>query len=110
MSERDPRRHHRPDTVPVPSPTTKTNPTGTGNAATYDGTKASVTFFVSSIYAGTWMSESSTYVKRAWYAALSAGNEIGNHTHTHAHGSAFTQEQWETEIQQCNEWLHGLAS
>lgn len=70
-----------------------------------DGTPVRSAFFLTTVYAGTWMSESPTFVKKAWHAAMEAGNEIGNHTHSHAHGDTFSVASWESEMQTCLDWL-----
>jgi hypothetical protein len=82
-----------------------TNPAGNGNAATYDGTPVRASFFGSSIYVGVWESESPTFVRRAWHNAWAAKNELGNHTHNHPHGMAFSVDQWQIEISTCLDWL-----
>ncbi len=83
----------------------RTNPAGAGNPGSYDGAPASLSFYLTSVYAGTWTAESPTYVKRAWNKAYTDGNEIGNHTHNHAHGAAFADAQWDTEIATCIDWV-----
>jgi hypothetical protein len=70
-----------------------------------DGSPARVSFYYTSSYAGVWQSESPTYVKRAWNIALADGHEVGNHTNTHGHGSAYTAEQWDDELSTCNALL-----
>jgi hypothetical protein len=70
-----------------------------------DGSKAALSFYLTSTYVGTWVSESPTYVKRSWNSAMVDGNEVGNHTHTHSHGADFAEAQWKTEIQTCIDWL-----
>jgi len=49
--------------------------------------------------------ENPVLVKRAWKGAILEGNEIGIHTHLHSHGSRFSIEEWEMEIQTCIDWL-----
>ncbi len=66
-----------------------------------DGSDVKGSFYMTSIYADQWQSESPTFVKRAWRRALDEGHEIGNHTRGHQHGSAFDAAQWETELQAC---------
>lgn len=79
----------------------RTNPAGIGNVKTFDGAPATVSFYNCTYYSSNWISESPTYVKRAWRAAYDAGHEIGNHTKTHGHGSAYSVDQWNTEIDGC---------
>ena len=64
-----------------------------------------LSFYFTSIYADQWQSESQTFVKRAWHAAMVGGNEVGNHTRSHSHGAAFTESQWMDEITSCNATL-----
>lgn len=82
----------------------KKNPPGK-NMKTYDGTQCHVTFFCSSIYIESNSSESPVFTKIAWRQALENGHEIGNHTHHHWDGPNFNSEQWQTEIETCNQWL-----
>jgi peptidoglycan/xylan/chitin deacetylase (PgdA/CDA1 family) len=81
------------------------NPAGSGNANNYDGQPISMSFYMTSTYSAGWFSESNTYVRRAWRAAYTGNNEIGNHTHSHSHGAAFSAGQWQSEIQTCNNEL-----
>ncbi len=83
----------------------RSNPAGSGNAGSYDGEPASLTFYLTSTYIAMWISESPTYVKRAWHQAYVDGNEIGNHTNGHLHGADFSGGQWMTEIQMCIDWV-----
>jgi hypothetical protein len=66
-----------------------------------DGTPIHLSFYMTTIYADQWGSESQAYVKRAWHTALVDGHEIGNHTRTHSHGDAFSLAQWTAEMQSC---------
>lgn len=84
---------------------TKTNPSGNGNPATYDGELATASFYFASVYGDTWMSESPTFVKRAWRRAYDAGHEIGNHTRAHGHGNQFSIAKWNSELDECNTFL-----
>ncbi len=70
-----------------------------------DGSPARVSFNLTSIYAGTWMSESPTFVKLAWHQALLDGHELANHTHSHPHGDGYTVQQWVEEIDTASSWL-----
>jgi hypothetical protein len=76
------------------------NPTGTGQAATYDGTTARAAFYHSSIY----LTASSS-----WQLAYLAGFETGDHTDTHSDGSNFTEAQWVSEMQACINFLTSNA-
>ncbi len=66
-----------------------------------DSTPIHLSFYMTSVYADEWSSESQTFVKRAWRTALVDGHEIGNHTRSHSHGSAFSLAEWKTEMQSC---------
>ena len=66
-----------------------------------DSSPIHLSFYMTSVYADEWSSESQTYVKRAWRTALVDGHEIGNHTRSHSHGSAFSLTQWKAEMQSC---------
>jgi peptidoglycan/xylan/chitin deacetylase (PgdA/CDA1 family) len=70
-----------------------------------DGSPVRATFFHVPYYIANWVSESPTYVKRAWRAGLDDGHEIGNHTQSHATGSSTTRTTWSTEITTAGEWL-----
>ena len=70
-----------------------------------DGTPVRVTFNLTSVYAGTWMSESPTFVKQAWHTALVDGQEIANHSHSHPHGGDYSVQQWSDEMVACDSWL-----
>jgi peptidoglycan/xylan/chitin deacetylase (PgdA/CDA1 family) len=81
----------------------RTNPEGSGNAATYDASPLSMTFY-----------NSATYVGRTgmlWKAAYDAGHEIGNHTETHAEVLKQSTDviRWQNEIDTCNDALSGLG-
>jgi hypothetical protein len=79
---------------------------GKGNAATYDGTKVSATFYHSSTY---------TAAAGSWKAAYNAGFETGDHTVHHYHGGTadmgmnFSEAGWSKEIQGCIDYLTGSA-
>ncbi len=81
------------------------NPAGKGNTGTFDGTPVRVSYYLTSTYISTWVSESPTFVKRAWRQALEDGHEIGNHTERHEHGAQFKLDEWSTEIATANDWL-----
>ncbi|MFP6685317.1 MAG: polysaccharide deacetylase family protein [Polyangiaceae bacterium] len=83
----------------------RNNPSGSGNAATFDGTPAKNSFYMTSVYVAKWMADSPSYVKRSWRDAYEAGHEIGVHTHNHSHGGEFSVAQWDEEIQTCIDWL-----
>ncbi len=66
-----------------------------------DGSPVHGSFYMTSIYMDQWQSESPTFVKRAWRTAMTDGNEIGNHTQGHLHGSDFDLTRWRGELQAC---------
>jgi hypothetical protein len=66
-----------------------------------DGSPIRLSFYMTTVYADEWGSESQAYVKRAWHTALVDGHEIGDHTRGHLHGEMFSLAQWTTEMQSC---------
>lgn len=85
---------------------TITNPAGTGNAATFDGTPGKTTFFVTPggrDATGEWTVSDDTVL--SWKEASMQGHEIGNHTYYHEHGSGFTVERWTSELIKTNDFL-----
>lgn len=84
---------------------TRHNPAGQGEAKTFDGARIDFSFYLTTAYIAIWESESPTFVKRAWHDALTEGHDMGDHTQTHSHGAAFSEAQWDTEIQQCIDWV-----
>jgi len=90
------------------------NPAGSGNPGTFDGAPGHYSFYVNTYYVtpspgdsayGGAMREDPVWVRRAWREAVEAGNEIGNHTHSHPHGRDLTAAQWEDEMRHCAEIL-----
>ncbi|MGB6866036.1 MAG: hypothetical protein WBE11_10130 [Candidatus Aminicenantaceae bacterium] len=81
------------------------NPPGFENKRTYDGTQTHFSMYCTTRYIAGKEIENPVLVKRAWKGALLKGNEIGSHTHMHSHGSRFSVEEWELEIQTCIDWL-----
>jgi hypothetical protein len=76
-----------------------------GERQNHDGSQVRASFYMTSTYIDIWQSESPTYVKRAWHTAMVDGNDIGNHTKSHSHGSAFDASAWHAEIEPCIESL-----
>jgi peptidoglycan/xylan/chitin deacetylase (PgdA/CDA1 family) len=81
------------------------NPAGRGNPRTYDAGPAHFSLYVVTRYIETAQADAPEHVKREWRAALLAGHEIGLHTQSHAHGTAFTSAQWSAEIAACARWI-----
>jgi peptidoglycan/xylan/chitin deacetylase (PgdA/CDA1 family) len=81
------------------------NPPGAGNKRTYDGTQTHFSMYCTTRYIAGEEIDNPVLVKRAWKGAILEGNEIGIHTHMHSHGSGFSLEEWEQEIQTCINWL-----
>lgn len=81
------------------------NPAGSGNAATFDGLPARVSFFMTSTYIAAWMSDAPPFVKKAWRQAYDDGHEIGNHTDLHTHGAERDLAGWLHEISTATAWL-----
>ena len=76
----------------------KTNPVGiNNNPLTYDGSPCRVVFYCTSSY-GDWM-------KNIWIQAKQEGHEIGNHSVNHDCTESWSYNQWENEIDSCNNWL-----
>lgn len=76
------------------------NPTGSGSAATFDGTPARVSFYT----CGKYLDESPA-LRVLHRKAFEQGHEIGNHTQNHCHGAGFSVEQWIHEISSCQRAL-----
>jgi hypothetical protein len=70
-----------------------------------DGSPALASFYFTSIYIGVWQAEDPGLVKEAWNQAMVDGHEVGVHTHSHLHGAAFTESEWDDELQICIDWL-----
>ena len=71
-----------------------------------DGTPVHASFYVTSMYA-TADGAAPALTLRAWRDAFAAGHELGDHTHTHPHGNAFTPAEWQAEIQKCLDLIAG---
>lgn len=74
----------------------KTNP---------DGTPARFNFYSNSTYFSNGAVDGPNLVKRIHNEAYLDGHEIGNHTHSHPHGSSYSVAQWEAEITECTSWM-----
>jgi hypothetical protein len=91
----------------------RTNPLGSGNSSTYDGSPVRVTFFNTSNYQEIWEIDNPDSVKQSWKQAFNDGHEIGNHTASHPHGNqdgnAFDFSTWNNEINGAqNSLINGL--
>ena len=75
----------------------KTNPAGSGNAATFDGTPVKTTYFHNSTYLGGMQS--------SWQTAFNAGHELADHTVNHGDGIDYSTSTWTTEIANCRTQL-----
>lgn len=82
----------------------KTNPVGSGQAATFDGSPTRVAFYSNGKYL-----ENSAPLRALHRRAFRAGHELGNHTHNHFHGGEFTAETWTQEMRLCREALIGCG-
>jgi hypothetical protein len=76
-----------------------TNPAGSGQAGTYDGTPARAAFYITSSYGA------DAAVKSAYQALYKAGHELGDHTVTHPNGGSYSVAQWDNQIQGCIDFL-----
>ncbi len=72
------------------------NPAGTGQAATFDGTPARLTFFSCGAYL-----DAKPELRVLHRSAYAQGHEIANHSQTHPQGGEFTVDQWIAEIEAC---------
>lgn len=83
------------------------NPAGAGQAATFDGTPARVSFYCTANYldeatAG-WNPDG---LKHMWKRIQSEGHEVGNHTWSHSELLKTMDEAgWSNELDSCNRWL-----
>jgi len=84
----------------------KKNPAGRGEHCTFDGLPARFTFYVTSVVA-----DSNAALAALHKRAYTDGNEVGNHTDTHADDLQANSDQnrWLTEIKTCNTYLTGLG-
>lgn len=80
----------------------RSNPAGTGQAATFDGSPITMTYYNTSVYAGA--------TGPAWKRAYDEGHEIGNHTQSHGEHLRRLEDQttWDNEIGNCQDALAGL--
>lgn len=69
----------------------KTNPAGNGQKGTYDGSRATASFYTTT-----------TYGTQYHLEAYNEGHEIGNHTQSHPDGSAYSQASWEGQLNTAN--------
>lgn len=70
-----------------------------------NGERCSTSFYFASYYIADEEADPPNMVKVSWRNAIDMGHEAGNHTHSHSSGRKFTQEDWEDQINHCNEWL-----
>jgi hypothetical protein len=87
----------------------RTNPVGRGQAATFDGAPARLSFYVASSFLESSTLQSPAALERAWRTAADEGHEIGNHTHSHVRGRSFGTFEWRAEIERCAEHLSRLG-
>jgi hypothetical protein len=82
------------------------NPAGSGNPCTFDGTPARGSFYIESL-----VSDANPAIKAAHLRAYTDGNEVGNHTNTHAVTLQQNPDEttWQTEMTTCNGYLNGLG-
>jgi peptidoglycan/xylan/chitin deacetylase (PgdA/CDA1 family) len=80
----------------------KTNPKGKGNECTFDGSPARFTFYVISS-----VDDTSDEIKAAHKRMYAQGNEVGNHTNTHAESLMMNADVnvWKSEIGICNNYM-----
>ncbi len=100
----------------------KTNPLGTGNPATFDGSAMRSAFYMTAKYGNEWVYENFPDVRELWRKLYLDGHEIGNHSTNHVmkveeetpgnwlatnfNGKAYTKKEWlEKEVAPCQELL-----
>jgi hypothetical protein len=83
----------------------KKNPLGKGNAKTFDHAPVHFSFYVAGNFLGWPQVDSPAFIAKALREAFLAGHELGNHTYSHEHGTKFTVDHWEAEIDECTKWL-----
>ncbi len=74
------------------------NPKGSGNAKTFDNIPIRAAFYTNGRFL-----DASEELTELHLRAYQSGHEIANHTQNHYNGSAFTVDQWLTEMQLCRE-------
>jgi hypothetical protein len=80
------------------------NPAGNGNAANFDGTPITTSYYFTTTY----ISKSDDPLgknRKAWSAAFAAGHEAADHTVHHSNGGKFTVDQWVNEIKPAKDTL-----
>jgi hypothetical protein len=84
----------------------KINPPGRGNHCTFDGTPVRFTYF---IYSNS--GHNTTALEKLHERAYLDGNEVGNHTDTHAEDLQANMDpvRWQTELTTCDGYLTGLG-
>lgn len=84
----------------------KTNPAGSGNAATFDGTPCRYSYYVNTTYIDNGAVDNPDGLKWAWNDAYTAGFEISNHTHSHGSNLQTADgPTWNADIAKCNTLL-----
>ncbi len=83
----------------------KNNPKGKGNPKTFDGAKLHFSYYIAGVYIGAEQAESPVFIRKAMHEVLSCGNEIGNHTYSHEHGTNFSLARWQADIDECTRRL-----
>lgn len=83
----------------------KNNPLGKGNPKTYDGAQVHFSYYLAGVYIGAEQAESPVFVRKAMHEVLACGNEIGNHTYSHEHGTQFSIARWQADIDECTRWM-----
>jgi peptidoglycan/xylan/chitin deacetylase (PgdA/CDA1 family) len=82
----------------------KRNPSGSGNAATFDGTPVRAAFYCNGMYFDTVPGLDAVFRK-----AFARGHEFANHTQNHKHGGNFTTGEWLEEITAGHKSLVGIG-
>lgn len=85
---------------------TRTNPVGSGNPYTFDGTPTKASFYLTvegRNATSSWMVEQVTI--DSWKRAYDEKHEVGNHTWYHENGGGYDNARWTEEISKVTDFL-----
>ncbi|MBN2802970.1 MAG: polysaccharide deacetylase family protein [Deltaproteobacteria bacterium] len=81
----------------------RVNPAGNGNSATFDGEAIHFSAYGNGVYIQESSADPVALVKESWRTVFDNGNELGNHTYSHEHGTLFSYDDWYNEIKACTD-------